>query len=37
MIDWDDGGGRGDGDAEIVLDLWLQITEYEKPLEFLYF
>lgn len=31
MIDW------GDGDAEIVLDLWLQITEYEKPLEFLYF
>ena len=31
MIDWDD------GDAEIVLDLWLQITEYEKPLEFLYF
>ena len=44
MIDWDGGGGEGgrgkddgDDDAEIVLDLRPQITEHEKPLEFLYF
>ena len=45
MIDWDGSGGEGgrgkddgdDDDAEIVLDLRPQITEHEKPLEFLYF